>query len=154
SPVLVPVDAPLPPPSRGTGGDQGAEGEQHSSLFAFEPIGRLNANVSIGIAATDADVLPSNRPVDRMPSLETISMTGHGGGQTGQPANPMSSVSAHHPLYFAVVNLERYGTSRNYHCQPILSGAKFCFDAASLPYQMALQPPRMKHRYPHAFQAG
>ncbi len=154
SPVLVRVDAPLSRPSTVTGGGQGSEVDQNASLFAFEPIGSLNADVSIGIAGTDADVLPSNRPVNRMPSPETISMTGQGEVQNWQTASPMSSVSAHQPLYFEDVNLERYGTSRNKHCQPIISGARFCFDAASLPYQMTLQPPRMKHRYPHAFEAG
>jgi hypothetical protein len=47
----------------------------------------------------------------------------------------------HKPLYFEDVQLERYGHTAGPFRQPILSGAHFVISLASLPYQMAINPP-------------
>ncbi len=53
-----------------------------------------------------------------------------------------SSKLAHRPLYFEDVPLERYGQGYSPLFQPVVSGSKFIFSAASLPYRMTLDPPR------------
>jgi hypothetical protein len=47
----------------------------------------------------------------------------------------------HKPLYFEEVQLERYGHTSGPLSQPILSGAHFFLNIATLPYQMGISPP-------------
>ena len=47
----------------------------------------------------------------------------------------------HKPLYFEEVQLERYGHSAGTVLQPVLSGAHFFLNIATLPYQMGMSPP-------------
>jgi hypothetical protein len=44
-------------------------------------------------------------------------------------------------LYFEEVQLERYGHTAGPLLQPVLSGAHFFLNIASLPYQMGIHPP-------------
>ena len=47
----------------------------------------------------------------------------------------------HNPLYTEDVALERYGWSYCSVLQPVVSGVRFCKDAATLPYQIGLDCP-------------
>ena len=47
----------------------------------------------------------------------------------------------HKPLYFEEVQLERYGHTAGPVLQPVLSGAHFFMNIATLPYQMGMSPP-------------
>jgi hypothetical protein len=47
----------------------------------------------------------------------------------------------HKPLYFEEVQLERYGHEAGPVLQPVLSGAHFFMNIATLPYQMGMSPP-------------
>ena len=47
----------------------------------------------------------------------------------------------HKPLYFEEVQLERYGHTAGPVLQPVLSGAHFFLNIATLPYQMGISPP-------------
>ena len=53
-----------------------------------------------------------------------------------------ASALCHKPLYFEQVQLERYGHSAGPIKQPILSGAHFFVNIATLPYKMGIHPPR------------
>ena len=55
-------------------------------------------------------------------------------------------VFCHQPLYFEDTMLERHGHERLPCIQPILSGARFFYSIAFLPYQAYLQPP-LQERY-------
>lgn len=48
----------------------------------------------------------------------------------------------HGPLYFEQVNVERYGYQCHPLVQPLVSGAHFFLTVPTLPYQMAVHPPR------------
>ncbi len=58
-----------------------------------------------------------------------------------------ASALCHKPLYFEQVQLERYGHSAGVIKQPILSGAHFFVNIATLPYKMGIHPPRMPIRF-------
>ena len=47
----------------------------------------------------------------------------------------------HKPLYFEDVQLERYGHTTGPYTQPFVSGAHFFLNIATLPYNMAINPP-------------
>ena len=53
----------------------------------------------------------------------------------------------HKPLYFEEVQLERYGHTSGPITQPVVSGAHFFLNIATLPYKMGLHPPN-ECRYP------
>jgi hypothetical protein len=55
--------------------------------------------------------------------------------------NYHASALCHKPLYFEEVQLERYGHTAGPLRQPLVSGAHFFINLASLPYQMAINPP-------------
>ena len=48
--------------------------------------------------------------------------------------------TAHNPLYFEEINLERYGYNYG-HLQPIVSAAHFFATIPLLPYEMTVHPP-------------
>jgi hypothetical protein len=52
-----------------------------------------------------------------------------------------ASALCHKPLYFEEVQLERYGHTAGPLRQPIISGAHFILNLATLPYQMGINPP-------------
>lgn len=52
-----------------------------------------------------------------------------------------ASALCHKPLYFEEVQLERYGHSAGPIAQPIISGAHFFVNIATLPYNMGVAPP-------------
>ena len=51
-----------------------------------------------------------------------------------------ASAICHNPLYFEEVQLERYGHSAGPLRQPVVSGAHFFFNIATLPYKMGIHP--------------
>lgn len=52
-----------------------------------------------------------------------------------------ASALAHKPLYFEEVQLERYGHTTGPFTQPLVSGAHFFLNIATLPYQAGIHPP-------------
>lgn len=52
-----------------------------------------------------------------------------------------ASALCHKPLYFEEVQLERYGHTMGPFCQPVVSGAHFFLNIATLPYKMGINPP-------------
>lgn len=52
-----------------------------------------------------------------------------------------ASALCHKPLYFEDVQLERYGHTAGPIAQPVLSGAHFFLNVATLPYKMGINPP-------------
>jgi hypothetical protein len=52
-----------------------------------------------------------------------------------------ASALCHKPLYFEQPQLERYGHTTGPFTQPVISGAHFFLNIATLPYQMAINPP-------------
>lgn len=52
-----------------------------------------------------------------------------------------ASALCHKPLYFEEVQLERYGHTAGPIAQPIISGAHFFVNIATLPYNMGVAPP-------------
>jgi hypothetical protein len=52
-----------------------------------------------------------------------------------------ASALCHKPLYFEEVQLERYGHTAGPFRQPLISGAHFVINLATLPYHMGINPP-------------
>lgn len=52
-----------------------------------------------------------------------------------------ASALCHKPLYYEERHLERYGHTAGPFVQPVLSGAHFFMNVATLPYQMGISPP-------------
>jgi len=127
-------------------------------LENYTPIGQLTATTRVGSSDTGADVIPEDRPGIANPDVSDAVF------ETASPAASdhvhlpaglsLSSTSLHQPLYFEESNLERYGTSKHRHLQPIRSGLHFGVTAATLPYRMATQLPGRVYRYEHPFEAG
>ncbi|MBS0260410.1 MAG: hypothetical protein JSS02_00530 [Planctomycetes bacterium] len=46
----------------------------------------------------------------------------------------------HNPVYFEDIGLERYGHTRHYLVQPVVSVPRFCMQFLLLPYQMSIAP--------------
>ena len=101
-------------------------------------------------------------PLNKLGTDETCYVTGWWGIPTGcelapstaPPRNPhpitmtwTASAVCNKPLYFEEPSLERYGHTSGPFTQPILSGAHFVLNIASLPYQMGINPPQ-ECRYP------
>ena len=127
-------------------------------LESYTPIGQLTATTLVGSSDTGADVNPEDRPGIANPDVsdavfETASPAAN--DHVHLPAGlSLGSASRHQPLYFEESNLERYGTSKYRHLQPIRSGLQFGVTAATLPYRMATQLPGRVYQYEHPFEAG
>jgi len=76
---------------------------------------------------------------------ETVAIIGDrrqdlGWGMTDH--NWLATNMRHRPLYFEDENLERHGYTPSCLFQPIISGARFFLTIPTLPYRMAIDPPR------------
>lgn len=145
----------LPPPSRSEARRAAAAaGASSGQLAGFAPIGQLAASATIGTTPAEAEVSEADRPEISVPGMELITVSRSSVSPRWTPGSPTRSMSRHQPLYFEQPNLERYGTSRGRHLQPLCSAAHFGWSVATLPYQMALQNPRRVYRYSQPFEAG
>ncbi|QDU93250.1 hypothetical protein [Lignipirellula cremea] len=53
-----------------------------------------------------------------------------------------ASALCHKPLYFEEIQLERYGHTAGPFWQPVISGAHFFVNVATIPYHMGINPPQ------------
>ncbi|TVQ04227.1 MAG: hypothetical protein EA381_00540 [Planctomycetaceae bacterium] len=127
-------------------------------LETYTPIGQLTATTRVGTSDTGSDVSPEDRPGIASPDVSDSvfdTATPAASDHVHLPAGlSLGSTSRHQPLYFEESNLERYGTSKYRHLQPIRSGLHFGVTAATLPYRMATQLPGRVYQYEHPFEAG
>lgn len=145
---------PLPPPLPSLQPRSAAAIQRHDNFPGLKPIGSLHASGTVGQSDTGADVSDSDRPETKISGIESIVATRSTLASEWGTLSPVRSVSRHQPTYFDDPNLERYGTTRHPHLQPIYSAAHFGFSAITLPYQMTLQHPGKVHQYFHPFEAG
>lgn len=127
-------------------------------LPGLAPLAQLTATTRIGSTETGADVGSADRPDVEHPDVEPWQVNEVLGTTTQftslPPRVPLGGTSRHQPLYFEDANLERYGSSRFRHLQPIRSGIHFGLAAVSLPYQMTVQRPDQVYQYDHPFDSG
>lgn len=117
----------------------------------IKPIGEID--ISINPKAKESDTTVPRKAVTVDDSVKQYSNNGSLPFSSKDFwVEPKREMVAYQPLYFEEVNLERYG--RSLPGQPFLSIGRFFGTLPTLPYQMAVYPPRKPYYWNWTYRAG